>query len=145
MKKDLCFLKTVLPISTKLKKLLSSKINQYTESNPPAEHYTLNFKDTSYDAESGGFRPIEISISKYSDVDWNIDYITEFAYFGHYYPELERSIDFDIINQSWFIPNKGFMPLETTINDAKSLYLLWESNFIEYVKIDCYDKITVTQ
>ncbi|WP_439789933.1 DUF2787 family protein [Photobacterium leiognathi] len=42
----------------------------------------LIFRDTSYNAENGRFRPIEIAIIQQSSGEWNIEYITEFAYFG---------------------------------------------------------------
>lgn len=89
------FTPTLLPVSNKLKSLLNQTLCDYltqaTQLNQQsADRYTFNFRDTSYDAENGGFRPVEMTINQQSSGEWNIEYITEFAYFGNYYPELEK-------------------------------------------------------
>lgn len=142
------FTLTLLPISDKLKSLLSQTLCDYLTqalqlNQQSAERYTFNFRDTSYNAENGGFRPIEIAISQQSSGEWNIEYITEFAYFGSYYPELERSMDFDISNNCWFTSHSGWLSFKDHQLDAKELYQLWESNFLAYVDMEAYDKIEV--
>ncbi|PSV24149.1 DUF2787 domain-containing protein [Photobacterium kishitanii] len=143
------FTPTLLPVSNKLKSLLNQTLCDYltqaTQLNQQsADRYTFNFRDTSYDAENGGFRPVEIAINQQSSGEWNIEYITEFAYFGNYYPELERSIDFDISNNCWFTSYSGWLSLKTHQQDAKELYQLWEGNFLAYVDMDAYDQIKVS-
>lgn len=143
------FTPTLLPVSNKLKSLLNQALYDYltqtTQLNrQSADRYTFNFRDASYDAENGGFRPVEIAISQQSSGEWNIEYITEFAYFRSYYPELERSMDFDISNNSWFTSHSGWLSLKTHQQDAKELYQLWEGNFIAYVEMEAYDQIKVS-
>ncbi|MEC6832293.1 DUF2787 domain-containing protein [Photobacterium toruni] len=142
------FTPTLLPISNKLKSLLNQTLcNYHTQAiqlnRQSAKRYTFNFRDTSYDAENGGFRPIEIAINQQSSDEWSIEYITEFAYFGNYYPELERSIDFDITNNCWFTSHSGWLSLKTNQQDANELYQLWEGNFLAYVDMEAYDQIKV--
>ncbi|PSV56917.1 DUF2787 domain-containing protein [Photobacterium sp. GB-3] len=142
------FIPTLLPISNKLKSLLSQTLCVYLTQALPlnkqsAERYTFNFRDTSYDAQNGGFRPIEIAIHQQSSAKWCIEYITEFAYFGSYYPELERSMDFDISNNCWFTSHSGWLSFKSHQQDAKELYQLWERNFLAYVNMESYDKIEV--
>ncbi|OBU29684.1 DUF2787 domain-containing protein [Photobacterium kishitanii] len=143
------FTPTLLPVSNKLKSLLNQALCDYltqaTQLNQQsADRYTFSFKDTSYDAENGGFRPVEIAINQQPSGEWNIEYITEFAYFGNYYPELERSMDFDISNNSWFTSYSSWLSLKTHLQDAKELYQLWEGNFLAYVDMDAYDQIKVS-
>ncbi|HGO5293551.1 TPA: DUF2787 domain-containing protein [Photobacterium damselae subsp. damselae] len=142
------FTPTLLPISNKLKLLLSQTLCVYLTqamqlNQQSAERYTFNFRDTSYNAENGGFRPVEITINQQSSGEWNIEYITEFAYFGNYYPELEKSIAFDITNNCWFTSHSGWLLLKNHQKDVNELYQLWESNFLAYVDMDAYDQIKV--
>lgn len=142
------FTTTLLPISNKLKLLLSQTLCVYLTqamqlNQQSAERYTFNFRDTSYNAENGGFRPIKIAISQQSSGEWNIEYITEFAYFGNYYPELERSMDFDITNNCWFTSHSGWLSFKTHQQDVNELYQVWEGNFLAYVDMDAYDQIKV--
>ncbi|HIF9421904.1 TPA: DUF2787 domain-containing protein [Photobacterium damselae] len=143
------FTPTLLPVSNKLKSLLNQALCNYLTqaiqlNQQSSDRYTFNFRDTSYDAENGGFRPVEIAISQQPSGEWNIEYITEFAYFSSYYPELERSIDFDISNNSWFTSHSGWLSFKTHQKDVKELYQLWEGNFLAYVDMDAYDQIKVS-
>ncbi|NVO99828.1 DUF2787 domain-containing protein [Photobacterium damselae subsp. damselae] len=142
------FTPTLLPISNKFKSLLNQTLCDYLTqaiqlNQQSADRYTFNFRDTSYDAENGGFRPVEITIKQQSSGKWNIEYITEFAYFGNYYPELERSIDFDITNNCWFTSHSGWLSFKTHQQDVNELYRVCEGNFLAYVDMDAYDQIKV--
>ena len=46
-----------------------------------AHAVTLNFKDPSYSATTGGFHPVEIRLTRRGD-DWHLAYVTDFAYVG---------------------------------------------------------------
>ncbi|HIF9244415.1 TPA: DUF2787 family protein [Photobacterium damselae] len=145
---EMSFAPNVIPVSHELKKALAKTANEHitlSETQKPTSfnHFTFNFKDSTYDPDAGGFRPIEISITKDFDGNWQIDYITEFAYFGTYYPELERSIDFDFFNGAWFTPHSGWLGLTSRSKDAKELFALWEENFLCYLDMGCYDLVKV--
>lgn len=129
-----------LPISSKFHQLLAKHIDM------PSEHdelsITINFRDTSYSAEDGGFHPVEVGLQKQASQQWDILYITDFAYFGNVYPELGRSVDFDIANQMAFFTGIGWQEIDSYgVND---FYELWESNFLTYVEMDAFDEIKVT-
>ncbi|EGQ7810729.1 DUF2787 domain-containing protein [Vibrio parahaemolyticus] len=99
----------------------------------------FNFRDKSYSAEQGGFHPVEICLVKHSSGDWHYQYVTDFAYMGNYYPELEKALDFDFESHGAYscgIP-------ERTEQGAHELYQLWERNFLAYVEMDVYDDIRV--
>lgn len=99
----------------------------------------FNFRDKSYSAEGGGFRPVEICLLRNADGDWQYQYVTEFAYIGNYYPELEKALDFDFHScgaYSCGIPMRNQQ-------EANELYQLWEHNFLAYLEMDAYDDISI--
>ncbi|WP_213866081.1 DUF2787 family protein, partial [Vibrio crassostreae] len=123
------FSKCSLPISIKLQTALLKHIN--TQPNQSGDYLTLNFRDTTYSAEAGGYHPVEIALQKDSAGRWSILYITDFAYFGLAYPELERSVDFDIGNNMAFFTGVGWQAIDAYgVND---FYKIWESNFLSYL------------
>lgn len=129
-----------LPVSIEFHQLLVKHINSLNEEDEPS--ITINFRDTSYSAEEGGFHPVEIGLQKQTTGLWAILYITDFAYFGNVYPELERSVDFDIANQMAFFTGIGWQDIDTSgVND---FYELWESNFLAYVAMDAFDQVKVS-
>jgi hypothetical protein len=99
----------------------------------------FNFCDKSYNAEQGGFHPVEICLARNSEGEWHYQYVTDFAYMGDYYPELEKALDFDFHSHGAYacgIP-------ECTEQGAHELYQLWERNFLAYVEMGVYDDICV--
>jgi len=107
-----------------------------------ASSLTINFRDQSYSSESGGYHPVEIGLHKTASSSWLIQYITDFAYFGSYYPELDRNVDFDISKGTAFISGMGWIDINR--RDIKDFYRTWESNFLSYLDMDCFDDIEVT-
>ncbi|MEZ8983150.1 DUF2787 family protein, partial [Vibrio splendidus] len=83
----------VLPISTDLQDVINMVIDRSQKLTPSTHAVTINFRDSSYSTESGGFHPTEIRITRLND-QWIFDYITDFSYCG-LMPELEKEIDFD--------------------------------------------------
>ncbi len=144
----LSFVSVPLPVTPKLHTLLSTTLcEHFTQQSKPKDHladfYTLHFKDSSYNAEQGGFHPIEIAIKQQASGEWKIMYITEFAFFGSYYPELERDVDFDIENDMAFLTGIGWQSLKS--KGLSDFYTLWENNFRSYVEMAAYDVIKVNQ
>lgn len=134
------FNKCPLSISPRLQTVLIDHIN--TKANDSSTAITLNFCDTSYSAEAGGFHPVEIAMQKDRALRWSILYITDFAYFGSAYPELERNVDFDIGNNMAFFTGVGRQAIDAYgVND---FYQIWESNFLSYLEVDAFDEIKLS-
>ncbi|TVP09305.1 MULTISPECIES: DUF2787 family protein [Shewanella] len=99
---------------------------------------TLNFRDESYSAEAGGYRPVEIRLEWHSE-QWQINYITEFCYVGTgHFAELAKAIDFDF-GSGIFQTNFGVFAIEI----AQDMYTIWEPNFMSYYEMGVF-KTTVT-
>ncbi|ASJ39686.1 DUF2787 domain-containing protein [Vibrio vulnificus] len=142
----LTFTASTLPVSKQLHTLLSKHFNDHllnSETLTTSRYLLFNFRDKSYSAEEGGFHPVEIAICQTSTEEWSIEYITDFAYMGNYYPELERNLDFDFRVGQFFVAYRGWLPMQYS-RDAKDLYRLWECNFLAYVDTDAYNEVTVT-
>ncbi|GGA67218.1 hypothetical protein GCM10011369_06070 [Neiella marina] len=111
-----------LPVSEQFASLLAEQLKDVT-----SNAVTLNFRDESYDAESGGFRPVEIRLERHLN-QWHIQYITEFCYVGiGPFAELTKSLDFDFgcgIFQS--------VIGECAIEKGTDMYVVWEPNFLSY-------------
>ncbi|HHF0535541.1 TPA: DUF2787 domain-containing protein [Vibrio alginolyticus] len=129
-----------LPISSEFHHAISQRMQKADLL--ASRSLTLNFRDTSYSSEAGGFHPVEIAVHKGSKDKWCISYITDFAYFGLGYPELERAIDFDIANNMAFATGIGWRSIGSS--GFIELYRTWESNFLAYLSIDAFDEINVS-
>ncbi|QLE30256.1 DUF2787 domain-containing protein [Vibrio parahaemolyticus] len=142
----LSFTASRLPVSKQLHTLLSEQLTVHLLTNEAlttSRYLVFNFRDKSYSAEEGGFHPVEIGICHTSTGEWSIEYITDFAYMGNHYPELERNLDFDFRVGQFFVAYRGWLPMQGS-PDAKELYQLWECNFLAYVDTDAYNEIAVT-
>jgi len=86
--------------------------------------FIINFRDPDYNAESGGYHPVEIAV----DAQGRIQYITDFTCYGAGpYAELAKELDFDF-SHSLF----QHMGREFDIKDGAALYKIWQSNFCSY-------------
>ncbi|EGR1868739.1 DUF2787 domain-containing protein [Vibrio vulnificus] len=130
----------VLPLSKGLQQTLLTQLEQRSTSNQFP--ITLNFRDSTYSAEAGGFHPVEISLQRTQLGKWKILYITDFAYFGSAYPELERNVDFDIASGQAYFSGMGWQDISSF--GVRDFYLLWESNFLSYLDMEAYDDIKTT-
>lgn len=85
---------------------------------------------------------MEIGVSSDDEGNWRFEYITDFANTGGAFPELEKEVDFNFLDDklySMFLPS---LPLSHP--DSIDFYQVWESNFINYFEMDCYDRVVVT-
>ncbi|MEZ8580752.1 DUF2787 domain-containing protein [Vibrio splendidus] len=143
---QLAFTSLPLPVSKKLYALLNARYSAHLLNNETlstSRHVVFNFRDKTYSADAGGFHPVEVSICQSSTGEWCIEYITDFAYMGSYYPELERNLDFDFRARQCFASYHGWFSMNDNRN-AVELYQLWESNFLAYVEMEAFDDITLT-
>ncbi|MHA2769920.1 DUF2787 domain-containing protein [Vibrio harveyi] len=100
----------------------------------------FNFRDKNYSAGRGGFHPVEICLLRSSDGDWQYQYVTDFAYIGCHYQELEKALDFDFHSRGAYSCG---IPMRNQ-QEANELYQLWEHNFLAYLEMDAYDDISIT-
>lgn len=142
---DILFNPSSLPIAKSLHTLLGKTLaarQAQDEALATSQSVVMNFRDSSYNAEDGGFHPVEIALGQSGDGRWNIEYITDFAYVGNCLPELERCLDFDFRDQSFFAQYCGWEPMKGS-RSAVELYQLWESNFLAYADMEAYDQVSV--
>lgn len=135
------FQNCALPISPEFYKVIRQQVH-LANILPEAESVTIHFRDTSYTAETGGFHPVEISMLKGNQGKWCISYITDFAYYGLDYSELERDIDFDLGNNMAFAFGIGWQNINSS--GFVELYQAWEDNFLAYIKMEAFDEIKVS-
>ncbi|ELA8151671.1 hypothetical protein BJL85_17360 [Vibrio parahaemolyticus] len=132
----------LLPVSVDLQDALNRVISESGKWTPMIQSVVINFRDSSYNAESrSGFHPIEIRLVRLYD-QWIFDYITDFAYCGGPYPELVKEVDF---NFSSGTASFSYVPeLPITSSEVMEFYSMWESNFLSYVEMGVFDEIKIT-
>ncbi|MEZ8138927.1 DUF2787 family protein [Vibrio splendidus] len=132
--------KLTLPVSVDLQDTLNRVITDSGKWTPMIQSVVINFREKSYCPESGGYHPVEIRITRLND-QWVFDYITDFSYCG-LMPELGKEIDFDFGHGVAYIRYMG----EVSITEASvaEFYSMWETNFLNYIGMDCFDEIKVT-
>tara|TARA_R110002167_G_scaffold110673_2_gene281282 strand:- start:832 stop:1269 length:438 start_codon:yes stop_codon:yes gene_type:complete len=128
----------VLPVSDDLVALLSRIVSEQglpSSRLEVATSITLNFRDPTYSAESGGYHPVEIRLGRVNQ-HFRFEYITDFSYVGAG-PccELAKEIDFDF---TWGKCEVRYCP-PVDLVDAASLYQTFESNFLSYYQMDVFD------
>lgn len=126
---------------SKVKEVVAKIISQHDKSQG---FVTINLRDKSYTSEGGGFHPVEIGLIKLKDGSFKINYITDFAYMGNYYPELERFLDFNFEYEEFYLAPLGWLSMVEKKADAKEMYQMWEMNFISYYEMGAFDEIEVT-
>ena len=138
----LCFSKNklTLPVSVDLQDTLNRVISESGKWTPMIQSVVISFRDSSYSPENGGYHPVEIRITRLND-QWVFDYITDFSYCG-LIPELEKEIDFDFGHSVAYIRYMGEVPI--TESSVAEFYSMWETNFLSYIGMDCFDEIKVT-
>ncbi|EMD1178370.1 DUF2787 family protein [Vibrio harveyi] len=130
----------LLPISTSLQDALKRVITESGKWTPMLQSVVFSFRQKSYSPENGGDHPVEIRISRLND-QWVFDYITDFSYCG-LMPELEKEIDFDFGHGVAYVRYMGEVPI--TESSVAEFYSMWETNFLSYIGMDCFDEIKVT-
>lgn len=93
----------------------------------------LNFRDKNYSADNGGFHPVEIRLHKLND-NWQLVYVTDFAYHGCPYPELVKEIDICFTRKQVYHLYGGWFNKQA----GSELIQLFISNFIEYHNMGVY-------
>lgn len=129
-----------LPINPALVTLLLQEIQHSPSPKPTSNAIILNFRDPSYSSESGGFHPVEIRLFQLDNA-WYFDYITDFAYMGTIYPELEKELD--VCWPQGYVYHIALGDVDERA--GAEFFKLWQQNFIEYYKMGCYTVSTEWQ
>ena len=125
---------TPFEISTGFLEILRTEVQKTGMRPEQLVDIILSFRDENYDAESGGYHPVEIRLIQTNGL-WCFDYITDFAYVGSGHDaELAKEIDFDFTNSTFFILYTGEHPLK----NLGDFFTMWETNFIEYFRMGVF-------
>lgn len=122
-----------LPVNQKLIELLFKEMGNVPPMKNKMKAASFIFRDTDYSAELGGYHPVEIRLIRKEEC-WFFDYVTDFAYMGTVYPELEKEIDFSWSQQYAFHFGLGDLGHKA----GCKLFELWQSNFIQYYDMNVY-------
>lgn len=131
----------LLPVTMALQAKLAQIAHQQDLPTASISALTFNFRDTSYSAECGGWHPVEIRIER-NDGQWHFNYITDFSYAGHPFPELVKEVDFDFDNR--LVSFMFMTPQLINDSDVIEYFQLWELNFMSYLDMDAFDEIKVS-
>ena len=101
--------------------------------NPNLNSVTFNYRDPEYNAESGGYHPVEINLYRQGDC-WYLNYFTDFAYCGGPFPELEKEME--VLFQEKQVYNSFFG--RCYLEHADSLVRLLLENFCNYIEMEVY-------
>lgn len=120
---------TPLPVSPSLLSLIQRKVDAADIKHDSG--LVIHFRDPAYSSEYGGFHPIEIAL----DNTGRLLYITDFAYVGSRpFVELAKELDFDFQCARFQHFDRDY-----AIQHGRSMFLLWQRNFLAYVEMRIYD------
>ncbi|MDA5479703.1 DUF2787 family protein [Yersinia intermedia] len=122
-----------LPVNQKLIDLLFKEMGDRPPMKSKLLAVSFIFRDIHYSPDSGGYHPVEIRLIHHND-QFYFDYVTDLAYVGHVYPELEKELDFSWQQQYSFHAGLGDIPYK----QGCALFKLWQSNFINYYGMGVY-------
>ncbi len=130
-----------LPVSQRLLQILDKVADKSGKITASTTALTFNFWDKSYSAETGGWHPVEIRISKENDL-WDFEYITSFSYQGWHYPELEKDTDFDFSCGLARVLNGTELPIGHPA--IVEYYPIWEIAFVDAFDLGAFDEIEIS-
>ncbi|WP_210450602.1 DUF2787 family protein [Vibrio crassostreae] len=131
----------LLPVSFDLQDALNRVISESGKWTPMIQSVVINFRDSNYSSENGGWHPVEIRLVRLYE-QWVFDYITDFAYCGGPYPELVKEVDFNFSSGTASFSYAPELPI--TSSEVMEFYSMWESNFLSYVEMCVFDETKVT-
>ena len=122
---------TILPLPEHFYEVLERQLAALN--NPNLNSVTFNYRDPDYNAESGGYHPVEFNLYRQDDC-WYLNYFTDFAYCGGPFPELEKEME--VLFQEKQVYNSFFG--RCYLEHADSLLRLLLENFCNYVEMEVY-------
>lgn len=127
----------LLPVSPAFTAILACYI---PDTAPEPSAITVNFRDPEYSAEEGGFHPVEVRLTRGAE-GWYFDYLTDFSFRGHPWPELEKELDISWSHQYVWHSLCGDLDTE----EGGALFELWQRNFIRYWRMRIYQATVTTE
>lgn len=132
-----------LTLPVKLFKLLNTEIAKEEIPKTTFNAITFNFRDDNYNANTGGYHPVEIRVERQPTDEagkehWQLIYITDFSYQGLPYPELVKDIDVCFVSKRVYSLYSGWLEHR----DGQELLKLLIDNFIEYHSMSTYSVTT---
>ena len=122
---------TTLPLPEPFYHLLEQQLAALN--NPSLNIVTLNYRDPDYSFDNGGYHPVEINLYRQGDC-WYLNYVTDFAYCGGPFPELEKETE--VLFQQQEVYNSFFG--RCYLEQADSLVKLLLENFCNSVEMEVY-------
>ena len=116
-------------INAELSAITGTELPPY--SNPQA--IVLSFRDPEYSADSGGFHPVEMRLSKHNH-HYQLIYITDFTFHGCSHAELVKEIDVCFHAKQVYHLYGGWLNKQ----ESDELIELFIGNFIEYHAMGVY-------
>lgn len=117
----------MLPFSPQFIRILLDFTAQKPSHCHPVARLTINFRDPHYSPEKGGYHPVEIRLVPVGD-NWQLDYVTDFHYVGHPWPELDKDVDVSWSQQYTWLSHSG----DISHAEARQFWEVWERNFLAY-------------
>lgn len=133
---------SALKISAKLFVTINKAISE-NDVATDATNITINFRDSEYSCDAGGYHPVEIGLEKAQESGhWCLLYITDFCYCGFPYAELAKDLDFDFNADTFFASYCPPRPIKH--RTVKELFEFWQHNFLSYLEFGAFDEIKVS-
>lgn len=105
--------------------------------------YTFNWRDKSYSADAGGFRPVEAMFKVSEDgLKVEVEYLTEFRFVGTgHYAELAKATDFDFQSGRMVGDSlAGSFYGSTNSEEAKEFLDFYLKNLCSYIECGFLDE-----
>ncbi len=121
-------------VPDKLLSILNAELAERSVPDMEILGIVFNYRDDDYSAVLGGFHPVEIRLTKRGE-QWYFEYITDFSYLGHPYPELVKEIDVCFNTNKVYQLFIGCIEDEVDANELVDTFL---TNFVSYVEMDIF-------
>ncbi|MFT6906014.1 MAG: hypothetical protein ACJAS1_002677 [Oleiphilaceae bacterium] len=120
-------------VPEKLLNILNTELTKLTGTQPDSTGITFNFRDPDYSADTGGYHPVEIRVTKHMEL-WQFEYITDFCFEGFPYPELVKDIDVCFHTQKIYTQ----FDISMSKQEADDFFSMFLNNFISYVEMGVF-------
>lgn len=128
-------MKTINSNRLTLAESLKNRLITLIPDSPESGSLVMNFRDSTYSPESGGYHPVEIMLKNSANNVWDLVYITDFCFVGQGdFVELAKCMDFDL-------EQDVYQDLYTCTNLSVGieLFSIWQRNFMQYLLMDVYE------
>ncbi len=128
-------MKTISSSKLPLNPKLAEQLANFIPKSLADKAVVLNFRESTYSPETGGYHPVEISLRLLTSNHWQISYITDFCFVGQGdFTELAKCLDFDV-------GQNVYQDLYqcTELSAGLEMFKLWQTNFMAYLKMEVFE------